>query len=167
MVAHQGVQHAREGAHPVKRLTAPLDHRPGWGIGIAVAGARGAEPLPHGDPVAQRPAWRCVETAPLQTLAPRRACDCTPRPLSAAEETIIGIAGVVHPILVGQEGATPRAHGAHMLPGCGAARQPTPLQPQAEADRVHRDRGEAPCALPTIRSWAVRTVRGGPGRERE
>ena len=81
MVAHQGVQHAREGATPVNLFTEQREHRPGLRIGIHVDGARGEAHIPHRDPVEPGAAVGCVETAPLQTLAHRLECDCTSRPL--------------------------------------------------------------------------------------
>ena len=143
-VAHQGVQHAREGAEPVNLRKEQLDHGPGVGVRSHVDVARGEEHIPHRDPVAQGSALGLVETAALQTRAPRMAFDCTPRPWSAEEEAIMRSAGLVHAILIRKEGAKQRAHCAHMLPVFGAARQPTHLQPQDEADMVHSHLSEAP-----------------------
>ena len=65
-------------------------------------------------------------------------------PFKPEQEAIIRITGIVHTVLIGEEGAKQRAHFQQMMPVFRAARQPTHLQPQDETDMVHGDLGEEP-----------------------
>ena len=144
MVADQGVQQAIEGAKAGKRCKEPPADRPGLGIGVDVDVARGEKPLPHRDPMEQGPALGFVQASALQTRPQRLAFDFAHRAFQASQEAIMRITGIVHPVLIREEGAKQRAHCQHMMPVFGAARESTQLQPQHEADMVHGDLGEEP-----------------------
>lgn len=154
------MQQTRARAKGVKRLAEPLEHRPGLRIGIAGAIARGQAPSAPRDPRAHGAALGVGQAPPRETLPQRLEFDCTQGALQPEEAAIMRSAGIVHPVLSGEEGATQGAPCAHMLPVFGAARQPTPRSPQDEADMVHGALGEEPLApLPILGRRAALSLR--------
>jgi hypothetical protein len=151
MVAYEVVKKAIEGAPGIKRLEAQLDDRPCLRLGLQVDVARGEEHRSHWDARAQGAALGVVQAPPLQPLPPRLAFDLAHRALQTSSEAIIGIAGIVHPVLIGEEGAKQGAHRSHMRPVCRAARQPTHLQAEYDADMVQCHLREKPLeAMPIL-----------------
>lgn len=126
--ADQGVKQPIEGTKTVKLLEEPLDHCPRLGIGINVDITRGEEHIAQRDTMEQRAALGFVKPSPLQALPHRMACDCAHGALPAEEEPIMRIAGLVDPVLIGEEGTKQRTHFQQMMPVFRAARQATHLQ---------------------------------------
>jgi hypothetical protein len=54
------------------------------------------------------------------------------------------IVGIVHPVLIGEEGAQQGAHVPQLMPVFRATRQPTHLQAQHKTDMIQRHLGEEP-----------------------
>jgi len=85
-----------------------------------------------------------VELATLQAVPHGDQFDLAHGPLQAQDETVVGVVGIIQPVLVGQERPEDGTDLQEMIPVLGRAREPAQLQPQDQADMIHRDLGEEP-----------------------
>ena len=98
--------------------------------------------VPAGDVEDQLAPLGLVEPAAFQAVAHGEQLDLAHGPPQAQDETVVGVVGVVEPVLVGQEGPEDAADLHEMIPVLGGAREPAQLQPQHQPDVVHGDLGE-------------------------
>ena len=62
--------------------------------------------------------------------------------LQAQDETVVGVVGVIEPVLVGQERPEDGTDFQEMIPILGRAREPAQFEPQDQADVVQGELGE-------------------------
>ena len=92
----------------------------------------------------QGPALRFVESAPLQSVAHGLEFHFAHDPFKPQNQPIVGIVGIVHPLLVGEQRPEEGTQLKEVMPVLGRPRQPTHLQAEDKAHVCHRDFGQQP-----------------------
>ena len=108
----------------------------------------------------QLAALRLVVPAALQAIAHDVQFHLAHDPLEAQQEPVVGVVGVVHAVLVGDEAVEDGAHLEEVMPVLGRTGQPAHLQAEHHADVVQRHLGDQPleAAAPFGRATALAQV---------
>jgi hypothetical protein len=143
---HQSVDRA----DLVELVKHDLHHGPRLLVGIEGDFAVRQDHVAHRHAVKHLAALRLVVSTADQAIAHRVQFDLAHRTLETQQHPVVGIARIVHAVLIGEQRAEEGAQFQQVMPVLGRARQPTHLQTENDADVVQRHFGQKPLIPRTV-----------------